>query len=104
MKHIYPLLILVILLVNGCSNYTVPTLSAPTAKYSATDLKPTALQVLKDAGVMIKDDYQSAEFIPNSDEKMIVAKVRDIPCKMIFRYITTSNGNYWMPNQIACSP
>ncbi len=53
---------------------------------------------------MVNDDYSSADYIPNSNETMIIADVRNAPCKMIFRYITTSNGDFWMPNQIGCSP
>ncbi|ELY4881518.1 hypothetical protein ACLI07_23095 (plasmid) [Providencia huaxiensis] len=65
---------------------------------------PTAMQILKSSGLMPDDNYVSADFIPNSDNTMIVADIRDVPCKMIFRYITTTNGDYWMPNQIGCSP
>ena len=65
---------------------------------------PTAMQILKSSGLMPDDNYVSADFIPNSDDTMIIADIRDVPCKMIFRYITTTNGDYWMPNQIGCSP
>jgi hypothetical protein len=72
-----------------------------------TDQPPeplTAIQILKQSGLMPDDNYVFADFIPNSNNTMIVADIRDVPCKMIFRHITTTNGDYWMPNQIGCSP
>lgn len=88
----------------------VNTVDTPTEKPAAETPTepptepPTAMQILKNSGLMPDDNYVSAEFIPNSDDTMIVADIREVPCKMIFRYITTTNGDYWMPNQIGCSP
>ncbi|MDE1497116.1 hypothetical protein KKJ25_19825 [Xenorhabdus bovienii] len=109
MTHIRILpLALLLALVSGCSTQqadTPPadTLASPESSETVKD-RPPALQVLKDAGLMTNDDYKSADYIPNSNYTMIIADVRDAPCKMIFLYITTSNGDYWMPNQIGCSP
>ncbi len=84
----------------------VNTVETPTEKPAAETPTepPTAMQILKSSGLMPDDNYVSADFIPNSDDTMIIADIRDVPCKMIFRYITTTNGDYWMPNQIGCSP
>ncbi|HCL5581142.1 TPA: hypothetical protein N2N40_002570 [Citrobacter freundii] len=99
---------LIFALISGCSSSPVIQQSSgaqphPDVHGDRTE-RPSALQVLKDAGLMVHDDYSSADYIPNSNHTMILADVRDAPCKMIFRYITTSNGDYWMPNQIGCSP
>ncbi|HBV4909894.1 TPA: hypothetical protein MDZ54_002922 [Klebsiella pneumoniae] len=97
--------LLIFVLISGCSTSAViqkPSLAVPHTDGHTE--RPSALQVLKDAGLMVHDDYSSADYIPNSNHTMIYADVRNAPCKMIFRYITTSDGNYWMPNQIGCSP
>ncbi|HCL5785801.1 MULTISPECIES: hypothetical protein [Enterobacteriaceae] len=101
-------LLLIFVLISGCSSPAViqkPSVAVPHPDgHGGRTERPSALQVLKDAGLMDHDDYSSADYIPNSNHTMIYADVRNAPCKMIFRYITTSNGNYWMPNQIGCSP
>ncbi|HHE3723751.1 TPA: hypothetical protein ACPD32_002156 [Escherichia coli] len=97
--------LLIFVLISGCSTSAV--IQKPSVAVPHTDghtERPSALQVLKDAGLMVHNDYSSADYIPNSNHTMIYADVRYAPCKMIFRYITTSDGNYWMPNQIGCSP
>lgn len=99
---------LLLIIITGCSTQQVVTQSSHLPSTSDTSVtvteQPSALQVLKDAGLVTNNDYRSANYIPNSNNTMIVADLREAPCKMIFRYITTSNGDYWMPNQIGCSP
>lgn len=63
----------------------------------------SAAEILISAGLLKPGDYKSAEFIPGSDNTMILASLDSAPCKMIFRYIETNNQNYWMPNQIGCA-
>ncbi|MEQ0217835.1 hypothetical protein ABLV18_26905 [Klebsiella sp. CN_Kp114] len=98
----------ILVFISGCSTPQAiheSSDSSPQPDASETVIeRPPALQILKDAGLMVNDDYSSADYIPNSNETMIIADVRNAPCKMIFRYITTSNGDFWMPNQIGCSP
>lgn len=64
----------------------------------------SALETLSQAGLMTKKEYSSAEYIPNSQKTMIIADVAQAPCRMIFRFITTDTGAYWMPDQISCAP
>lgn len=99
------LLTLVIAVTSSCTTkqaYRLPTKTSEPIT-TVTSEPPAALQVLKDAGLMTNDDYKSAKYIPKSNNSMIIADVRSAPCKMIFRYIATSSGNYWMPSQIGCS-
>ncbi|EOC0011574.1 hypothetical protein ACI0X9_003258 [Cronobacter turicensis] len=73
------------------------------AEHENSPLKLSAFDILKQAGLMTKNEYTDAQFIPNSEEKMIVADVREAPCRMVFRFISTKSGSYWMPNQISCN-
>lgn len=84
------------------SSLGAPEHGAPETATAAE--RPSAIEILKHRGLMTKDDYVSADFIPNSNDTMIVAEMRHAPCKMIFSYVITENSDYWMPNQIACAP
>lgn len=107
MKASYTLCI--VLFLTGCaphlsaSSEKKPTKAPVTQNLGRKTIQPSAFSVLKNAGLMTSDEYSKAQFIPNSNEKMIVADVREAPCRMIFIYITTKTGSYWMPNQISCS-
>ena len=111
-KNIFCLAFLVAV-VSGCAGpeqITPPSdssLGAPENGSTETAIvseRPSALEILKHTGLMTKDDYVSADFIPNSNDTLIVAEMRYAPCKMIFSYVITENSDYWMPNQIACAP
>ncbi|HEC8324786.1 TPA: hypothetical protein RG501_RS13135 [Providencia rettgeri] len=64
--------------------------------------EPDALQVLFNEGLAEEAQYDSARFIEGSNQTMIIASVQNVPCQMVFRYVEATNGNFWMPNQIAC--
>lgn len=101
-------LFFVLISVGGCSAQSFFKMKQHTSPRSNTGEiaieRPPALMVLKDTGLVANDDYSSANYIPNSDNTMIIATLRNAPCKIIFLHIKTNSGDYWMPNQIGCSP
>lgn len=64
--------------------------------------EPDALQVLFNEGLAEDAQYESARFIEGSNETMIIASVLNVPCQMVFRFVEATNGDFWIPNQIAC--
>ena len=95
-------LITMTLLLGGC---TASDLVNPTGQPRSFITSPAhldALQTLHDAGLVVDSEYLSVSFIDMSERKMILAVLRDVPCKMIFRNIEAQNGNYWMPNHFSC--
>lgn len=100
------------ILLVGCSSHisdmtldrTTPTNADTFTDTSTVTVKElSALDILQKAGLMTKQEYTDAHFIPDSRNTMIVADVRDAPCRMIFQFISTESGSYWMPNQISCT-
>lgn len=61
-----------------------------------------ALQVLFNEGLAEDAQYESARFIEGSNQTMIIASVLNVPCQMVFRFVEATNGDFWIPNQIAC--
>lgn len=90
--------VLLCFLTLGCGSRE--KLSALTAR--AINALPDAMATLSDAGLWNENELSGAEFIENSDRSMIVANLTNIPCRMVFSYVKTSNHPYWMPSQIAC--
>lgn len=108
MKYLSLVLILVL---GGCANVgpgkpmPVTPQSVPLQQSVLTmdpTVEPDALQVLFSEGLAEDAQYDSARFIEGSSNTMIIASVQSVPCQMVFRYVEASNGNFWMPNQIAC--
>ncbi|WP_434526454.1 hypothetical protein [Photorhabdus asymbiotica] len=104
----YPLLI-AFLLAGGCAGNdqgktpTSPALqpkSVPATQI--TQKQSDAWQTLIDVGLAQDSDYEDVSFIANSNRTMIVATVKNAPCKMVFKHVSTHNEDFWMPQQISC--
>ncbi|MEQ4672010.1 hypothetical protein AB7W30_18550 [Providencia manganoxydans] len=107
--------LLMVLILGGCANVG-PGKPMPVTLQSAPmqqrvqdrelmpDLmaEPDALQVLFNEGLAEDAQYESARFIEGSNETMIIASVLNVPCQMVFRFVEATNGDFWIPNQIAC--
>lgn len=107
--------VLMILILGGCANVgpgkPMPVIpqSAPVqqqvlGKPLTPDpmAEPDALQVLFNEGLAEDAQYESARFIEGSNQTMIIASVLNVPCQMVFRFVEATNGDFWIPNQIAC--
>ena len=107
--------LLMVLILGGCANVgpgkpmPVTPLSAPAqqkapSKEVTTDpvTELDALQVLFNEGLAEDAQYESARFIEGSNQTMIIASVLNVPCQMVFRFVEATNGDFWIPNQIAC--
>lgn len=107
--------VLIVLILGGCANVgpgkpmPVTPLSAPVQqrvldKPLTTDpiAEPDALQVLFNEGLAEDAQYENARFIEGSNRTMIIASVLNVPCQLVFRFVEAVNGDFWIPNQIAC--
>ncbi len=101
----FSILVPALLLLAGCSTvepHKYSGVSTETTNSPFNESLPDGLQTLRAAGLLLQDEYENAEFIENSDRTMIVATVRAVPCRLVFRHIKTKDGDYWLPNQIGC--
>lgn len=103
--------IVLILFLGGCANVepgkttlaTRPSVpSKPVVLEQEITTERDALQILFNEGLAEEAQYDTARFIEGSNQKMIIASVQDVPCQLIFRFVEASNGDFWIPSQIAC--